>query len=123
MSKVIYQLKMFSSSLKYEPKFIVDGMKNILTIEGYDETDVLRKIEITFDSVLAYKKTSAGFTPELYGSYDKVVELTESVWLHDFEKINKKYYDYWKPRHFILYLDSIGMYEFIASEIKVNEYK
>ncbi|EPS8736532.1 hypothetical protein [Listeria monocytogenes] len=36
MSKIIYELKMFSSNLIKEPEFIIDGMKNILKIEGYD---------------------------------------------------------------------------------------
>lgn len=123
MSKIIYELKMFSSNLKNEPKFIVDGMRNILKIEGYDDEGKINKVRIEFDSVLCYKRTSARFTPKLFDSYDKVVEFQDSDWLNELKAINNKDYDFWKPRHFILYLDEIGMYEFIACEIEINEYE
>lgn len=123
MSKIIYELKMFSSNLKNEPEFIVDGMKTILKIEGYDDEGEINKVRIEFDSVLCYKRTSARFTPKLYDSYDKVVELQDSDWLNELKAINNEDYDFWKPRHFILYLDEIGMYEFIACEIEINEYE
>lgn len=123
MSKIIYELKMFSSNLKNEPEFIVDGMKTILKIEGYDDEGKINKVRIEFDSVLCYKRTSARFTPKLYDSYDKVVELQDSDWLNELKAINNEDYDFWKPRHFILYLDEIGMYEFIACEIEINEYE
>ena len=123
MSKIIYELKMFSSNLKNEPEFIVDGMKNILKIEGYDDEGRINKVRVELDSVLCYKRTSARFTPKLYDSYDKVVELLDSDWLNELKAINNEDYDFWKPRHFILYLDEIGMYEFIACEIEINEYE
>lgn len=123
MSKIIYELKMFSSNLKNDPEFIVDGMKNILKIEGYDDEGRINKIRVELDSVLCYKRTSARFTPKLYDSYDKVVELLDSDWLNELKAINNEDYDFWKPRHFILYLDEIGMYEFIACEIEINEYE
>ena len=123
MSKIIYELKMFSSNLKNEPEFIVDGMKNILKIEGYDDEGRINKVRVELDSVLCYKRTSARFTPKLYDSYDKVVEILDSDWLNEIKAINNEDYDFWKPRHFILYLDEIGMYEFIACEIEINEYE
>lgn len=123
MSNIVYELKMYSSNLKNEPEFIIDGMKNTLNIEGYDDAGKINKVSIAFDSVLCYKRSSARFTPKLYDSYDKVVELLDSEWLHEIKLINNEEFDYWKPRHFILYLDEIGMYEFIACEIKIIEYE
>lgn len=123
MSNIIYELKMFSSNLIKEPEFIIDGMKNILKIEGYDDEGRINKVKVELDSVLCYKKTSARFTPKLYDSYDKIVELLDSDWLNELKAINNEYYDFWKPKHFILFLDGIGMYEFIACEIEINEYE
>lgn len=56
MSKIIYELKMFSSNLIKEPEFIIDGMKNILKIEGYDDEGRINKVKVELDSVLCYKK-------------------------------------------------------------------
>ena len=98
-------------------------MKNILKIEGYDNEGKINKVRVEFDSVLCYKKTSARFTPNLYDSYDKVVELLDSDWLNELKAINNEDYNFWKPRHFVLYLDEIGMYEFIACEIDIHEYE
>lgn len=123
MNKVVYELKMFSSNLYKEPEFIAKGMKNIIKIEGYDDESNLNKVKIELDSVLCFKRTSARFTPKLYDSYDKIVELIDSKWLKELQIINKEDYDYWNPKHFAFYLDGIGMYEFIASEIEIEEYE
>ncbi|MBF2349583.1 hypothetical protein IA935_09985 [Listeria marthii] len=95
MSKIIYELKMFSSNLIKEPEFIIDGMKNILKIEGYDDEGRINKVKVELDSVLCYKKTSTRFTPKLYDSYDKIVELLDSDWLNELKAINNEYYDFW----------------------------
>ena len=123
MNKVIYELKMYSSNLSNEPNFITCGMKNTLIIEGYDDRGKINKVCIELDSVLCYKKTSVRFTPKLYDSYDKVVELIESDWLKELKAINEEDFVFWNPRHFILYLDERGMYEFIACDIEITEYE
>ena len=110
---------MFSSSLTKEPNIRFKNMDVEIDIEGYDENDNLNKITITIISVLCIKKTSSRFTPILYDSYDRIVELIDSEWLEELKEINEENFNYWKPKHYILYLDGIGMYQFIGQRFEV----
>lgn len=118
-SVVKYELPVFSSALEKAPTFIYKGMNIKMEIEGYDEEDNLKKVTLVFSAVLCFKKTSARFTPELYGAYDKVVELCDSEWLRELAEINSEDFNYWNPKHYVLYLDSVGMFQFIAQEFEV----
>lgn len=118
-NKIKYELPMFSSSLTKEPNIRFKNMDVEIDIEGYDENDNLNKITITIISVLCIKKTSSRFTPILYDSYDRIVELIDSEWLEELKEINEENFNYWKPKHYILYLDGIGMYQFIGQRFEV----
>ena len=61
------------------------------------------------------------FTSELYDAYDKVVEVIDSEWLEELKKVNEEDFSYWKPKHYILYLDGFGMYQFIAQSLEVEK--
>lgn len=117
--KVRYELPVFSQALICNPDVKFEDMNVIMTIRGYDEEDNEKTITVTFVSVLCMKKTSVRFTPELYDSYDKVVELIDSDWLNELKKINENEFGYWKPKHYVLYLGGEGMYQFIAQDFKV----
>lgn len=121
MGEVIYELPMFSSNLISEPKITIKNMDVEIVIEGYDDEDVFSRISIKFLSVLGMKQTSARFTPNLYDAYDKIVQITESEWLKEMQKLNDEDYSYWKPNHYVMYLDGIGLYQFIAKEVEVRD--
>lgn len=118
-NEIMYELPMFSSNLIKEPNIRFENMDVKIDIEGYDEEDNLNKITITIISVLCIKQTSARFTPRLYDSYDRIVELIDSEWLKELKEINEEDFNYWKPKHYILYLDGIGMYQFIGQRFEV----
>lgn len=118
-NEIRYELPMFSSNLIKEPSIRFENMDVKIDIEGYDEEDNLNKITITIISVLCIKQTSARFTPRLYDSYDRIVELIDSEWLKELKEINEEDFNYWKPKHYILYLDGIGMYQFIGQTFEV----
>lgn len=119
INEIRYELPMFSSNLVKEPFIRFEDMDVKIEIEGYNEEDELNKITITFVSVLCVKQTSARFTPKLYEAYDRIVEQINSEWLNELRSINEEDFNYWKPKHFILYLDGIGMYQFIAQSFEV----
>ncbi len=81
---------------------------------GMDEQNKLRKIVIRFNSVLCNKHTSARFTPKSYESYDRIVELVDSEWLMALREVNKGDFNYWNPKYYIMYLDGVGMFQFIS---------
>lgn len=47
----------------------------------------------------------------------------DSEWLDELKGINKEDFDYWKPKHYIIYLDGIGMFQFIAQGYEVMEHE
>ena len=102
--------------------FRYEGMNIKMGIEGYDEEDNLKKVNLVFSAVLCFKKTSARFTPNLYGACDNVVALCDWEWLWELAEINSEEFNYWKPKHYVLYLDSIGMFQFIAQGFEVIEF-
>ncbi|BCN32391.1 hypothetical protein [Anaeromicropila herbilytica] len=118
-NEIRYELPMFSSNLIKEPYIRFENMDIKIDIEGYDDEDNLNKITIAISSVLCFKQTSARFTPRLYDSYDRIVELIDSEWLKELKQINEGDFNYWKPKHYILYLDGIGMYQFIGQRFEV----
>ena len=41
--------------------------------------------------------------------------------LEELKKINLDDFSFWKPKHYVLYLDRFGMYQFIAQSFEVEE--
>lgn len=120
-SEIKYELPIYSQSLKENPN--VKLKKGDIEIEliGYDEDDRLKKIIIKFICVICYKHTSEKFTPKLYNSYDRIVELVDSEWLVELKSINEEWFNYWKLRHYVIYLWGEGMYQVAAQGYEVIE--
>lgn len=118
-----YELPIFSSSLEEDPIVETKDMNMEIKLIGADEEGELRKIIVKFNSVICNKHISARFTPKLYNSYDRLIELLDSEWLEELKNINEEDFAYWKPKHYIMYLDGFGMYQFIAQGFEVIEYE
>ena len=86
-SEIKYELPIFSSNLEQDPIIKPKDMNMEIELMGMDEDGRLRKIVIKFNSVLCNKHTSARFTPKLYNSYDRIVELLDSEWLKELKNI------------------------------------
>jgi hypothetical protein len=85
-----------------------------ITITGYNINGG-EKYRLHFDVVLCYRHTSERFTKHLYDSYDTLVEIEESDWLKKLKQLNEDDFSFWKPRHYAIYLDSVGLYEIISN--------
>lgn len=120
-NEIKYELPIFSSNLKHDPIIKSTDMNMEIELIGMDEENRLRKIKIKFNTVLCNKHTSARFTPKLYDSYDRIVEIIDSKWLVELRDINEENFNYWNPKHYIMYLDGTGMFEFIAQGYEVIE--
>lgn len=121
ISEIKYELPIYSTTLEKDPVVESKDMDIEIELIGVDEENRLRSIVIRFISVICSKHTSARFTPKLYDSYDRVVELVDSEWLEELKGINEETYNYWKPKHYIMYLDEVGMFQFIAQGFEVIE--
>ena len=80
-NEIKYELPIFSSNLEKDPVIEFEDMNITIKIIGADERNRLREMAIRFNSVLCNKHTSVRFTPKLYNSYDRIVELVDSEWL------------------------------------------
>lgn len=120
-SEIKFELPIYSSSLEEDPSIISENMDIKIKLTGYDDDNKLKKIIIYFKSVVCNKFTSTKFTPKLYDSYDKIVELTDSNWLDELRELNEEKFIYWSPKHYLLYLDEVGLFQFIAQDFEVTE--
>lgn len=69
------------------------------------------------------RRWSSTFTIDSLNAYDNIVELRDSEWLNEIEKINKRDFEFWKPKHYAIKLADDGMFQFIAREFTVKEYE
>jgi len=119
-SIVQYELKMFSSNLSESPSIVFDGMDIIIDVKGYDDIDKYHECRIKFNSVIGFQYAMAGFTTTL-NSYDKIIEIADSEWIKQYKDTNKEEISYWKPKHYAIYLDEVGLYQFLAQSLYVEE--
>ena len=112
---------MFSSNLVHEPEIEFKNLDMKMILKGYDENDNMYEMIIKFISVISFKQTLTRFNLHLYGAYDKIVELFDSDWLKELRKIDSEEFSFWNPKHYVLYLDGYGMYQFIAQSFEVEK--
>ncbi len=119
-NKIVYVLKMFSSCLVSEPVIRIDGMDLFFELKGYDDNNKYHECCIKFVSVIGYEYLLAGFDI-IKDSYDTIIEIVDSEWIEKIENKNNGKYIYWKPKHYALYLDEVGQYQFLAQNVIVEE--
>ena len=117
---VRYELKMFSANLEVGPEITFNGMDVIIELKGYDDSDNYHECRIKFNSVIGYQYTLAGFTVTL-DSYDRIVEIKDTKWIEQFKEANEQEIGYWNPKHYAIYLDEVGLYQFLAQNFDVEE--
>jgi len=49
------------------------------------------------------------------------VEVIDSEWLEELKSINPENFYFWNPKHYALYLDRFGLYQFIARLFEVEK--
>ena len=118
-SEIKYELSILW--LKKDPIVEYKGMDMEIKLIGIDEEDRSRKTVIKFNSLISDKHTSDKFTPKLYGSYNRLVELVDSEWLDELKSINEEWFNYYKPKHYVIYLFGKGLYQVAAQGYEVIE--
>jgi hypothetical protein len=117
----LWSLPILSSEIEEGVNISNDGMDIVLSFKYALESDRQKKYEIRFESVLCHMHTSERFTPKMFDSYDTLVSLEESEWLDSLKILNSRDFEFWKPKHFVIYFDGSGQYQFIAREFIVSE--
>lgn len=106
-------------------KLIYPGGKAWLLFDYYDENNnnAIFNAGIRFDAVQAHKHSSEKFSTFVIDTYDYLVEIVDSEWVNQLREINKEIADFWNIKHYAIFLDSNGLYEFIATDFKILEPK
>lgn len=72
---------------------------------------------IKFNQVSAFRKRGERCCSawHIEGAYDTLVEVEGSSWLAEMTNdVPELYRANWKPHHYMIYLDSVGCFEFLA---------
>lgn len=78
---------------------------------------------ILFHTPEAIRHRSEMFSINLMDAYDRLVEIEDSDWVAGFRLINRQAADYWKLKHYAIFLKSYGLYEFLASDFTILDTK
>ena len=120
-SEIKYELPMFSSNLENEPQIEFKNMNVKITIMNtstnetktyhYEDTDngsiKLVRGEDGLEDIVTYQIT-------IYSNHNDCKD-------EELKKINEEDFSFWKPKHYSLYLDGFGMYQFIAQSLEVEK--
>jgi hypothetical protein len=95
----------------------------ILSFDYFDEEkeDNVYHHSIIFETVVCHRHSSEKFTKSLRCSYDKLIEISNSEWVNELSAISPEWAEYWGIKHFSIYLDGYGLYEFVAKDFKITD--
>ena len=110
----LWELPILSSELEDEVKFVVENA-NATLILNHDSA----LIEIRFETTLCHLHTSERFTKSILGAYDAIVEIEESEWIKELEELNSSDVEFWGLKHYAIYIEKMGLYQFIAEKYEV----
>lgn len=114
-----------STAITEGPVLVHDGGSATIQFQ-FDREGEQFSSGLTFERVRAMQhRAESCCTPwHIEGAYDAVVEVVESTWVRDLLEAEPDYRaGHWVVRHFMLYLDSAGCFEFAAeswSELPVE---
>lgn len=112
-----YRLRVPSTELNSDVKLEHIGGRAALSFE-FKAAGALHHSTLEFSDVRAYR-----FRAEVHctawhieGAYDSLVEVEYSDWAEQMRcDTATEWRDHWQLRHYMIYLDSAGCYEFLAS--------
>ena len=85
-------------------------------------TDEVFSSGVSFRASQAYRHSCDMFVT-CFDAYDTLIEIEDSEWVAEMRQINREIADYWDIKHYAIFLDSNGLYEFIARGFKILEPK
>ncbi|OPH60458.1 hypothetical protein BC351_18385 [Paenibacillus ferrarius] len=97
----------------------------ILTYDYYDidNDDKVFNGGLIFSGTVAHRHSSEKFTKYIEGSYDTLLEITNSDWINELTTLSPDWAKRLSMKNFAIYLDSYGLFEFIAKDFIVMNIK
>ncbi|MGN7830406.1 hypothetical protein ACTJI2_02185 [Pseudoxanthomonas sp. 22568] len=119
--KSLYELPVASTDFISEATIDWLGALPVLRY-SYRENGKVIDSGIAFNGVSAfrYRSESCCNVWNIEGVYDTLAEISESTWVEEVrEDVAPVFRQEWAPKHFMIYFDSVGCFEFIADGWKL----
>lgn len=121
VKRPVYSVPVPSTAFTTEP--YLDTQMGSPTIRFSFEDDTGHwQYGLQFKQVSAFRKRSERCCGvwNIEDAYDVLVEIEFSTWITEiFQDVPEIYQPLWKPKHFMIYLDSAGCFEFLAQTWEV----
>lgn len=115
----VYEIKELAQEFSEQPQIKIRGRDVILSYDFEQEDGEYGWKDITFVETISYKISKMScVSEEALKSYNSVSEVLQSSWL---EEVKGSYrgsqpFEY---KHFLIFFDDYGTYEFIAKSLNV----
>lgn len=124
--KKLWEFPVPSTCINGGVKLYFAGGDATLKFDYYDEekNDNIFNGGVLFEAAISHRHSSEKFTKFISEAYDTLIEINDSTWVQELKSLSPEWAEYWKIRHYAIYLDSYGLYEFIARDfnvLKINE--
>lgn len=116
--KMLWELPVLSQELS-EVNFCSDGIEANLELIHCSGIYVIKVI-----GICCYRHSSERFMnlDIMDGCYDKMTVIQESEWVRELKGLHeaaREQISLRRPKHYAIYLDSVGIFEFIAADVKL----
>ena len=125
MNKSLWTFPVPSNCIYSGVKLVHEKTSITIVYDYYDEEDddKVYNGKIEFKNVIAHRHTSEKFTKFIKGTYDNLCEIIESQWKHSLVELSPEWANINQLKHYAIYFESYGLYEFIANDYVISEIK
>ena len=122
-NKILWTFPVPSNCINTGIKIIYEKIDATILFDYYDEDndDKIYDGKIIIKSIIANRHTSEKVTQFIEGTYDNLCEIKDSIWLSQLSKLSPEWISKDNLKHYAIYLDSYGLYEFIAEDFSVTD--
>lgn len=115
------ELPVPSTDFTHDPDLHLVGVTMTIPFE-YFRDDQRYNSSVIFTGVRAHAhRTESSCTAWHVRAYDTICEVIDSPWLAEIEELSNRYTNpFTGMRHFLLYIDSAGAYEVIATNWEIT---
>jgi hypothetical protein len=113
--KELWVFPVSSTSINSRVELVKHGTEAVLSFDFFDED----KDDEVFNGAILFKNTLL----HIRDSYDTLIEVDDSDWLREIMELNEEAFIFWENlKHFMIFLDGYGLYEFISTDFEISEF-
>lgn len=118
--KKLWEFPISSKRIGEDVKITINDIDLDMEFFCYNENKQRMKVRIGIIAAFCYLHTSETFTQDLFDAYETLVQIEDSDWLIELKERDSRNFEVLHLKHYAIYFDSIGMYQFIAEDFTVD---